>query len=194
MTATGLRIGETIAITWAALDLDTGLVEVRGTVIRVTGQGHIIKPGPSRRAGWRTIELPGWAVTMLRKRQADAEPDPWDVVLTSPTGQLRDPSNTHRSPRTVFDAAGYPEITSHAFRRTVATLMDAAGLSARAAADQLGHAKVSMTTDHSFGRGKRATGAARVLEATDHPNDEQDGTKSVGKAWKRSRPPRRSSL
>jgi IS30 family transposase len=40
-----------------------------------------------------------------------------------------------------------------------------AGLTARAAADQLGHAKVSMTTDHYYGRRKRSTGAARVLEA-----------------------------
>ncbi len=50
-----------------------------------------------------------------------------------------------------------------------ATLMDAAGLSARAAADQLGHAEVSMTTDHYFGRRIAATGAARVLEAVADP-------------------------
>jgi integrase len=73
-------------------------------------------------------------------------------------------SREARSPRS--DAgAGYPQITSHTLRRNVATLMDAAGLTARAAADQLGHAKVSMTTDHYFGRRKRSTGAARVLEA-----------------------------
>jgi integrase len=47
--------------------------------------------------------------------------------------------------------------------------MDAAGLSARAAADQLGHAQVSMTTDHYFGRRIAATGAARVLEAVADP-------------------------
>ena len=52
--------------------------------------------------------------------------------------------------------------------------MDKAGLAARAAADQLGHAKVSMTTDHYFGRGARATGAAQVLEALDQrPDDPQ---------------------
>jgi hypothetical protein len=37
-------------------------------------------------------------------------------------------------------------------------------LSARAAADQLGHAKPSLTTDIYMGRRKRATGAAEVLE------------------------------
>jgi integrase len=174
MMATGLRIGETSAITWASLDLDTAILEVRGTVIRIKGKGLVIKSKPKSKDGWRKIELPGWTVTMLRKRLADAPANEWDVVFTSATGRLREPSNTQGDLRTVFDRAGYPEITSHTFRRTVATLMDGAGLSARAAADQLGHAKVSMTTDHYYGRAVRATGAAALLEAIDRkPNDEK---------------------
>ena len=43
--------------------------------------------------------------------------------------------------------------------------MDQAGLSSRAAADQLGHANASMTTDVYFGRKTATTGAAAVLEA-----------------------------
>jgi integrase len=167
MMSTGLRIGETAAITWASLDLDDGVVEVRGTVIRIKGKGLMIKPKPKSKEGWRKIELPGWMVTLLRKRLAQGVNNRWDVVFTSPTGKLRDPSNTQGDLRTVFDRAGYPEITSHTFRRTVATLMDEAGLSARAAADQLGHAKVSMTTDHYYARARRATGAAQLLEALD---------------------------
>jgi integrase len=50
-------------------------------------------------------------------------------------------------------------------RKTVATLMDMAGLSARAAADQLGHAKVSMTQDNYMGRHVARTGAATVMES-----------------------------
>jgi integrase len=59
---------------------------------------------------------------------------------------------------------GMPGVTSDAFRKTVATLMDEAGLSARSAADQLGHAKPSVTQDVYYGRKRRATGAAQVLE------------------------------
>ncbi len=43
--------------------------------------------------------------------------------------------------------------------------MDHAGLSSRAAADQLGHANTSMTTDVSFGPEVATTGPAAVLEA-----------------------------
>ena len=50
-------------------------------------------------------------------------------------------------------------------QQSLATLMDQAGLSSRAAADQLGHANTSMTTDVYFGRKVAATGAAAALEA-----------------------------
>jgi len=171
MLATGLRIGETAAITWASLDLEADTVEVRGTVIRITGKGLIIKLKPKSKAGWRIIELPSWAVAMLKRRQAEQEPNEWDAVFTSPLGHLRDPSNTQGDLRDVFDRAEYSDITSHTFRRTVATLMDEAGLSARAAADQLGHAKVSMTQDHYYGRKRARTGAAGVLESMQSVSD-----------------------
>jgi integrase len=59
---------------------------------------------------------------------------------------------------------GLPDVTSHTFRKTVASLMADAGLPARAAADQLGHAQVAMTLNTYMGRQVRVTGAAQVLE------------------------------
>jgi integrase len=43
-------------------------------------------------------------------------------------------------------------ITSHAFRKTVATALDDAGQTARGAANQLGHSRISMTQDHYYDR------------------------------------------
>lgn len=43
-------------------------------------------------------------------------------------------------------------ITSHAFRKAVATALNDAGQTARGAADQLGHSRVSMTQDNYFDR------------------------------------------
>jgi integrase len=173
MLATGLRIGETCAVTWDALDLEAGTVEVRGTVIRVKGSGLTIK-SPKSASGRRTLELPAWMVQRLRARQLTAKSNDWDVVFTSPMGGLRDPSNTQADLRTIFAAADYGWVTSHVYRKTVATLMDTSGLTARQAADQLGHAKVSMTQDNYFGRKVARTGAAAVLEifgaTADHPN------------------------
>ena len=56
---------------------------------------------------------------------------PWDAVdLQAGTIEVR-------------AAAGPHWVTSHVLRKTVATLVDHAGLSTRAAADQLGHANTS---------------------------------------------------
>ncbi|WP_246018765.1 site-specific integrase [Saccharothrix australiensis] len=174
MAASGLRIGERAAIVWDAVDLDAGAVEVRGTVVRVRGVGLIIKPAPKSKSGYRTIELPSWAVAMLRaRRPADAQPG--DPVFTAPRGGLRDPSNTNADLKEVFEAAGYAWVTSHVYRKTVASMMDDAGLSARAAADQLGHAKVSMTQDRYFKRKVSRTGAAAILEVIAEPPSRHQG-------------------
>ncbi|UOY03248.1 tyrosine-type recombinase/integrase [Blastococcus sp. PRF04-17] len=54
-------------------------------------------------------------------------------------------------------------VTSHTFRKTVATRLDEAGLSPRQVADQLGHANPSMTLDVYFGRQVVSAEAAKVL-------------------------------
>ena len=109
---------------------------------------------------------------MLRRRQTEdvVEDELSRQVFPAPVaGGIRDPSNTLKMMRQAFKHAGFEGVTSHYFRKTVATLMDEAGLSARSAADQLGHAKPSLTADIYMGRKKRATGAAEVLEGLFQP-------------------------
>ena len=66
-----------------------------------------------------------------------------------------------------------PDVTSHSLRKTVATLIDDAGLSARIGADHLGHAKVSMTQDRCISRGRVHTQVADLLDrAMTDINDE----------------------
>jgi integrase len=183
MLATGLRIGEVCAITWDSLDLANRTVEVRGVVIRVTGKGLIIKTHPTNKTKHRTLTLPRWAVAMLLNRQLTRKDNEWDVVFTSPRGFLRDPSNTNADlkeilMKEIMDDSGQvlfpsmPQVTSHVLgRKTVLTLMNLAGLPASAAADQAGHAKVSMTQDRYFARRTMDTGAADVLDAAFGPSE-----------------------
>ena len=133
-----MRIGEALAVQWADVSLDDGRVEVCGTVLRLRAGGLVITPSPKSAAGRRILELPSWAVIMLGRRQADdvSEDDLARQVFPAPVaGGVRDPSNTLKMMRQAFKRAGFNEVTSHCFRKTVATLMDEAGLS-----DQLGHA------------------------------------------------------
>jgi integrase len=66
---------------------------------------------------------------------------------------------------------GVPEVTTHSFRKTVATLIDDEGLSARIAADHLGHSKVSMSQDRYMPRGRVHTQVAELLDRTLRIND-----------------------
>jgi hypothetical protein len=52
----------------------------------------------------------------------------------------------------VFDRAGFDWVSSHTLRKTVATWLDDAGLTARQIADHLGHARPSLTQDVCLGR------------------------------------------
>jgi integrase len=61
--------------------------------------------------------------------------------------------------------AGYEWVTSHTFRKTVATVLDDAGLSARQIADQLSHSRPSMTQDRYMARKARNPKAVAAIEA-----------------------------
>ena len=84
------------------------------------------------------------------------------LMMMSPTvtgwsRTWRDPNNFGRDWRRVREQLGFPNVTTHSFRKSVATLIDDRGLSARIGADQLGHAKPSMTQDVYMARGKLHT-------------------------------------
>ncbi|ABD12744.1 site-specific recombinase XerC [Frankia casuarinae] len=162
LIATGARIGEVCGIVWDAVDLDAGTVEIRSTVVRITGQGLINKPRPKSKAGHRLLLLPAWAVAMLRTRHHGQNSD--EVVFPAQMGGLRDPSNTQADIRDAVNDAGFPGLTSHLFgRRSVATLLDGDGHTPRQIADVLGHANPSITLSTYMGRKVSNPGAAETL-------------------------------
>jgi hypothetical protein len=84
-------------VQWRDLDLGECTAEVRGTVLRLRAGGLIIKPFLKSAAGRRILELPSWAVTMLRQRQPDDlgdDPSSQQVFPAPVAGGFRDPNNT----------------------------------------------------------------------------------------------------
>jgi integrase len=68
-------------------------------------------------------------------------------------------------------------VTAHSFRKTLATILDEAGLSSRLVADQLGHARPSMTQDVYLGRKLVSPRVAEALEAVlGEPPTESQGS------------------
>jgi integrase len=171
LVATGCRIGEALGLTWDRVDLDHGTVVIDRQAIRIKGQGLCLMPTKTD-AGTRSLALPSWSLDMLKRRQilnmSSARVGSVDISPVFPairTGGIRDPRNTARDVRRSLEATGFGWASAHVIgRKSLATWMDQSGLSARAAADQLGHRRVSVTTDTYFGRKIANTGAAELLE------------------------------
>lgn len=84
------------------------------------------------------LALPQWSLP-LSKRHKEAARD--GILFASFTGRLLDPSNVINSIAEAMDAVGYGWVTSHVFRKTVGTVIDEAGLSTTAIADQLSNTR-----------------------------------------------------
>jgi integrase len=189
MLATGCRIGEALACRHMPgadgqplLDLGAGTWEINATVVRIKSVGLVVQERPKSAAGWRVLALPPPITLMLRRRRDEMrlrpakakilsdrgdlrEADGLSVAFPSPySPALRDPSNLAADLRVLLDGLGFTWVTSHTFRKTVATRLDGAGWTGRQVADQLGHANPSMTLDVYFGRKVVNADAATVLD------------------------------
>ncbi|MDT5097614.1 MAG: hypothetical protein QOC76_1351 [Mycobacterium sp.] len=141
LIATGLRRGELLGLRWNDYDEAAGTLAVCGKVVRVTGKGLVREDETKTTAGRRTIALPRFAIEMLaaRRRLPYLGEHPL-IMFPSTAGTWRDPNNFGRDWRRVRADLGVPEVTTNSFRKSVATLIDDRGLSARIGADQLiGH-------------------------------------------------------
>jgi integrase len=162
--ATGLRRSELLGILWTDIDEAARTVRVTGKVVRVKGKGLVRFTETKSNAGARTIALPRFAMTMLERRATEPHPSVDGVVFPSTTGTLRDPNNFGKQWRVARVKLGVPETTSHSFRKSIATLIDDDGLSARIGADHLGHRHVSMTQDVYMTRGRIHPEVADLLD------------------------------
>ncbi|HSX67981.1 tyrosine-type recombinase/integrase [Nocardioides sp.] len=148
---------------WSEVDLEAGAVEISSTLIRVKGEG-LLRKGTKSRAGERTLALPMSAVAVLRRRfMTGARLD--QPAFPDINGGFRDPANVRRELRAARGDEALAWITSHTFRKTAATILDEAALSARLVAHQLGHSRTSMTQDYYLGRRSVDNQAPAALEA-----------------------------
>lgn len=158
--ATGLRIGEALALRWVDVDLDAGTLTVTGTMTRQPGHGVVRQDRPKTHSSRRTIAVPQAGLDVLKGREQDDE-----LVFPDRLGHPRDPNRVELLLRRRRDALGYPTLTTHSFRKTCATALDQAGLSARAIADYLGHSQPSTTQNKYMARGLDTTAAAEAMQA-----------------------------
>lgn len=138
MLATGIRIGELLALSGDEVDPAERLVRIDWHIIRVTGEGLVRRRLRKGNAAGLVLRVPAWSVPMWRRRKlasgGGALWPAWD-------GGWLDPSNAGKRLRQGLDETGYSWVTSHVFRKTVAHVIDGAGGSVSDVANQLGNTK-----------------------------------------------------
>jgi integrase len=172
LIATGLRESELLGLLWTDFDADAATLTVTGKVARPVGQGMQRYDTTKSEAGRRTLPLPRFAVEMLIARRDLPYFGEQTMIFPSTAGTIRDPNNFNTRWRRARDELGVPEVTTHSFRKSLATLIDDEGLSARIGADHLGHTNVSMTQDRYMSRGRVHPQVADLLDRAIAINDE----------------------
>lgn len=165
----GMRKAEIYGLTWAAVDLDKGLIDISwqlqaltyedreaGTfqipdgyeVKHLTGAVHLVRPKTT--SGLRIVPLVPWMRAALLEWQHVAPANPWDLVWTE-NGErpMRDKINTQawhglQATADVCHPSGRP-YTLHEARHTAATLLLEAGVDPEVIKAILGHSSIVTT-------------------------------------------------
>jgi integrase len=170
---TGMRRGELLALRWEDVDLDKGMIQVRGT-LRRTREGLTFGV-PKTAASRRQVVLSPSLEAALRRHRARQEKecqgvgDLWlnlGLVFPNTLGRPMEPrdllANVYRP---LLDRAGLPPVTFHALRHTAATLLLSEGEHPKVVQELLGHAQVSITLDrYSHMTPRLMSNAAAVMD------------------------------
>jgi integrase len=161
LAATGMRVGELLALRWRNADLDGGLIFVREAVY----EGRFDTPKSKRSK--RAVPL-GPKCTAVLKVLRPSPVDPDALVFSSTEGTVLDRHNLlNRYLRPACVALNLTGIGWHSFRHCNATLHDAAGTPLGTVQAVLGHSSAEITRDvyiHSLPSDAKA--AAKKVGAT----------------------------
>jgi integrase len=143
-------------------------VTICGTTTWIEGQGLVRQDHPKTASGWRTVTLPDFAATLLRRYVNERSPGLDDPILPSHAGTFRNPNNLRRQLRDALAGTEFEWVTPHTFRRTVATVLDRECSTEQAAA-QLGHSGTAVTKAHYIAKAHRALDSSDILQAFARP-------------------------
>lgn len=150
LSVMGCRISEALhGVYWKDVDLDSGVVIIRGT---------------KSKNATRTAKMPPALCERLRTRTENFGTKGLVFGVTRYAGKMgepRDLSNVLTTLRAILDDAGTEWAGSHTFRRSVATMLDDAGYGAGAIASLLGQDPV---TTMSYIKRKTTADAALALD------------------------------
>jgi integrase len=154
LIASGARAGECTALHWDDVDLDTGLLHIRHTLVRHRGQ--FIRQTPKTETSNRHLILPQYVVELLaehKKRQTEYIKSIGEAslyqgqIFANLRGDYFNSINLNAQLKRAVRGLELPEISLHSLRHTNASLLINSDIPAKVVAGLLGHAQIKTTLD-----------------------------------------------
>ena len=151
---TGLRRGEALALRWTDVDLDRGMLRVRGTLARIDGALVVTEPKTAKSNRFVPISAPAERLLNdVRSAQAAERlhaGSTWretGFVFTTETGDPCDPRNALRAFKLAAARAGLPDAGLHTLRHSAASAILSHGVPLKVVSEILGHSSIAITGD-----------------------------------------------
>ncbi len=171
--ASGIRAGELSVLYWEDINLETGMMFIRHTLVKVGGE--YVRQEPKTIDSTRRIILPEYITGLLKKHKAlqterrfklgTAWKDK-NLVFTNLSGGFYLGTNMNNKLKRIIAGTDLPQdLHLHSMRHTHASLLINSDVAARVIADRLGHSTTKTTLDtysHVF-----AESEARAMQAVD---------------------------
>ena len=163
MLATGLRIGEAIALTWEDIDFENEIVRVNKTMYFIKDPdnkeeiSHMVINPPKTKSGNRSVPLLPCIIEMLRKSKLKQEAkgkfsknkeyNKHNNVFCNKRGKPIRQDNARDVFRKLVTRIGFEDLSLHSLRHIFCTRGLESGIELRVMQELLGHSSLTMTAD-----------------------------------------------
>jgi integrase len=150
---TGMRIGEVLGLTWPAVDLKSGVINVRlNLVVSDNGNGVELK-APKSKKSRRTLDMPRELAHELKLWKLRCPPSEQDLVFTTAIGGFIHRKNAGQIFDQIIERANenrqeqdkVKRLTFHKLRHTFASLLLSKGKDITEVSRLLGHSDCAIT-------------------------------------------------
>jgi integrase len=148
----GCRRGELLALTWADIDFEKGIVTISKSLEQTRGGGLRVKSTKS--GAPRVVGIDDFALEVLRHHQAHQEQDKAafgsdyrdrGLVFCQPGGQFYSPMQVGARVKEALLKAGLPGFSLHSLRHSHASVLLSEGTPLPVVSERLGHADPNIT-------------------------------------------------
>ncbi|WP_161555111.1 tyrosine-type recombinase/integrase [Brevibacillus sp. VP] len=149
---TGMRRGEILGLRWKDVDFDNGQIRIR----QILAFGQKIKDGAKTSAGNRSISVPPYVLSELKKHRTMIIQEKWnakndyidnDLVICDEFGKSLNLGNFHNFWVKILEKSNVRYIRFHDLRHTCASLLLSAGTHPKIVQEMLGHSSIKVTLD-----------------------------------------------